>query len=884
MGLFQGRWNPNCIKRNTAVQIAVATVAFLLLVRVWPCGLVQRHTYSRQQAVSRGGADFMSGDRFTFADKKLQTVTFSHGHIYRISLYMGCVVSDGLTEAQTVLFRLYDSGFSCVYEEEADSRRIEKKGVLSASPDMDVDTGAEYYYEILIPEESRADYVLPVADRDALNQPENGVLYIDGIYNDAESLIADFDYSRPLTAAGIILCDILILAAALLVYFLAECAMMLYDRRFAGSRAAVRKCVRMGTSIAAVVAALSLTVYAVVLNRFGGEVWDRLFFLAGIAAALAWLLAAVWLPVLYPRKRKRTRMSARGQISFIWRNYIQTVSFGLLFYALCQYVNADRNYYHDTNTRWMLVFLAIAFLMNYNEKQLVNKFSGIWLLLGTVVSAFYCRRAGADEKELLLARLTCGVVVAWGLLVLNILYDRVRSGAVSARGIRDAGSRIAVRVRQNRQQAVYTGLWAVFCIFMYANRYEKVWVFTATLPFMALFFAPDTLFANCRLLKNFSSGILLSFALTVVFCLLHRPHHYWMLYRYGGIFHTVACTGMYLAVVFGAALARLYGRLRTRKKMIRSCLAEYFVTSCAAAFILLTMSRTAFLTTSVIVVSVAVLAAVVYRKSVRRILAELGVLAAVCLATFPMVYTAVRMVPAVVNDPVRYDIEFQDRSFMVYEGDPINSDKYMTVRRFFSTLFGRFQISEQASGQEDAGSGAGQGLCWRESGELAYTGDALAGLELRPFYMGSGDMGSDDADDAGGEDTDDRKDISNGRFEIFGDYLRATSFGGHPLMGPIDKNGDEYSHAHNSYLQVAYNFGLVAGILFLVLCALTLWRSVRFALEYGSGHGIVFVPFALVVVFGFVSLTEWAYHPCIPAGFSFILMQMVLMRTDAMGR
>ena len=97
---------------------------------------------------------------------------------------------------------------------------------------------------------------------------------------------------------------------------------------------------------------------------------------------------------------------------------------------------------------------------------------------------------------------------------------------------------------------------------MYAYRYEKVWVFTATLPFAAFLFSPNTLASNCRFLKNFSNGILLSFALVTFFCLAHRPHHYWMLYRYGGIFHTVACTGMYLAVVFGTALAKLYGKLK----------------------------------------------------------------------------------------------------------------------------------------------------------------------------------------------------------------------------------------------------------------------------------------------------------------------------------
>ena len=84
MRLFQRRWSPNCIKRNTMVQIAIVTLTFLALIRVWPCGLVQRHTYSRQQAVSRHGKDILAGDQFTSDDKKLQEVTFSREHIYRI--------------------------------------------------------------------------------------------------------------------------------------------------------------------------------------------------------------------------------------------------------------------------------------------------------------------------------------------------------------------------------------------------------------------------------------------------------------------------------------------------------------------------------------------------------------------------------------------------------------------------------------------------------------------------------------------------------------------------------------------------------------------------------------------------------------------------------
>ena len=541
----------------------------------------------------------------------------------------------------------------------------------------------------------------------------------------------------------------------------------------------------------------------------------------------------------------------------VWRNYLQTVSFGLLFYALCQYANADRNYYHDTNTRWMLIFLAIAFLMNYHEKHFINAISAIWLIVGIIGSVFYCNPVRADEKELLLARLTCGVVLTWGFLFIVILLEWL--SAKKTKRKKKNWVHIINKITQNKQQTLFVVLWVLFGVLMVAYRFEKTWVFTATLPFVVFLFTHNTPAKLNRFLRNFCNGIFVSFALVTLFCLMHRPHHYWMVYRYGGIFHTVACTGMYLAVVFGAAMAKLYGKLKTKKHYVWHGYPEYFVVACVTGFILLTMSRTAFLTVAVTLLAVVVLSAVVYRKNFGRILSEIGILMAICLVSFPMVFTAVRMIPAVVNKPVRYDIEFQDKSFMIYEGDPINSDKYMTVPRFFNTLFGRFQTQEQAAIDI-------KGIVLEEAGELAFVGAGLAGLDRRV------------ADENTGEVTSTKTDISNGRFMIFKDYWNAITFQGHPKMGPKDQAGSEYAHAHNSYLQVAYNFGGIAGIVFLVLCALTLWRSIGLYLKYGKEYTMFIIPFALVVVFGFESLTEWAYHPCISPGFSFILMQVVLMR------
>jgi O-antigen ligase len=114
--------------------------------------------------------------------------------------------------------------------------------------------------------------------------------------------------------------------------------------------------------------------------------------------------------------------------------------------------------------------------------------------------------------------------------------------------------------------------------------------------------------------------------------------------------------------------------------------------------------------------------------------------------------------------------------------------------------------------------------------------------------------------------------------DVFLAYIKEIGWSGHSGMGPIEENGKEYTHAHNSYLQVFYNFGIIAGVAFLAIYALSVWKSASIAISQGRKYTIYFVPFALIIAFGVISLTEWAFHPCIPAGFCFLLMQPILIK------
>lgn len=824
-------WEPYFVRRNTILQIVVATLAFLLLIRIWPMGLVKHHEYVGQDVLK--AETQYAGDTFTSTDKKLQTVKFTQDHIYQMKVYASCTQYG---KNQFVIFRLYNDQFSCIYEEEYHCNLIQKNGFLQVTPDMDVVLEQDYYYEIIVPEDSGIELVIPIAPNQNLLQYENRPIYIDGIIDQNNSIVTEFDYTKPLSVWGIILYDIAILLAAVISY----CGILWIWERYDENLDIVKYYTRIGVIVLGGIGAIVCFVLAVVMNVFDAPTADRVVYGVGILGGYAWLVCAAWFA-------KDTHMVPRltngRHISLIWRDYIQTVCFGLVIYAMCQYVNADREYVHIINTRWMLIFFGIALLMIQTERKWCNLVSYIWLGISIIGSVVYCN-GFTEQEEAYIAKLTAAVVVVWGLVVLNT----------------------ALQIKKDFWKSIswyHLGIWVLFAILMIINRGPRTWTFTATLPFMVLLLYNQSVTGKHRLLKNFTNGILLSFLLTTAYALWHRPYHAWHLYRYGGMFHTVAYTGMYLSIVVVVSLGMFYGKIKDKrlsigKEMLRVCWKELFIFSMAIGMTLLTMSRTAILTIAISAVVILILVVIVYRKNIQQSLKEIGVLICVCVISFPLVFTTIRVVPAVINEPVYFSIEPEDRKNIIYEGDPIDSRKYMTIERFVSVFLGRFQVAEEANAIK---------VIEEELPLLAYANK----MDL-PVVSQVTD------DDRGRYVVEVSSDITNGRMDIYKAYWKNLTWQGHELMAIETEDGEEYVHAHNSYLQVGHDFGILAGIVFLVLCLCTLYRSALYAYRYGYYYGSYLIPFALVTVFGVTGITEWAFHPCISTGFCFLLMQVILMQ------
>ena len=123
------------------------------------------------------------------------------------------------------------------------------------------------------------------------------------------------------------------------------------------------------------------------------------------------------------------------------------------------------------------------------------------------------------------------------------------------------------------------------------------------------------------------------------------------------------------------------------------------------------------------------------------------------------------------------------------------------------------------------------------------------------------------------------EEITNGRTSIFKSYISQMNLLGHDTMGAKLEDGSTASHAHNIYLQVSYDNGIIVGGLFVAWIIATIGQSIvylrrRYKTDMAAG-----LPLSVVVTFAAAGMVEWVSHPCIPLGLMFLLVIPPLIYT-----
>lgn len=801
------------VKKSRMLQYIIMVAAAFVILITGPLGLIKHHLVLKSTEVQSAVTDLVSVD-----NPVMQMFIPQCEQINRISVY---VCSENVN---TILqMRVKDASMNDLKVVQADISGVTEEGFVTFDTHLDAEIGKEYYYTI----ESLGEEVLLALEKtETSGVTTNGTYFYGGMEFPGENLITRYDCVAALSpkreAAYCI-------GTALLAAALIALVQWLFTKKLTDADVLAGKWVRyIGNPIVAV---LTIVCAAAIwpVKLFSSRPLDIIVYECGV-----FLLAAVLFYGLN-HKRDETYDAVKEKMAkYRISDVLQAICIAEAIWYCTEYVNGLSNYAHYEAFRHVLIWLSFAMLTTFTKKELLNWVNGLYLVLVVIAGAIYkLNFAGVLEEETLMM-LTIYVAAAGGLVVLNVV-------------------KCLFKRQIGRVNIGYALLLFLLAALMIIFRHKWAWPIVMTVMFLVYFLRFGAWKRKGIFTDNLANGILLSFAAVLVQALLHRPYHYFMYIRYPLTFHTSTTTAIYLTAVLCAALAKYFSKARHSVRLADTW-KELAVTAVAAAYLVMTLSRTGYV--AIFAAGGVLLLATAegkIKEKCRKIGVEAGCLILAVLVGMPVCFTATRTIPAVVNEPFIYDIEvFVDS---IVRGEKPDSKRYMTVARFVTAfnmrILGMDEKSAMIFGSDDPGY-----IAWmKEDYVFVASADGTAGVS------------------EAGDTLFDSGDISNGRFDIYKSYWDNLTWDGHEVMSVDGK----IMHAHNIYLQTAYDNGIAAGIVLVLLnlasvvCAWIYYRKMRHTRRNAC------LPLAVATAFLVAGIVEWTFHPCNPFGFVWLLTMAPLL-------
>ncbi len=834
---------------NRILQMILATAAAVLCLMVWPFRVFYHETvsdYRRIQPLYTGAV--------TMEEIVLQQFMPSQDYLAGITIQ--CALED-VHPMDRVFVTLYDAEFNVIYQEVPFFTEIEKRGAIVVSPELSVTPGALYYVGLNVHFESVGTLQAAYGAAQSLEAGELLAFSYASVPYENMCLMMTLRYTHPFSVWLIICCILGILAGCAAIYaILVLCKDFLQKKNLWDRARRILLLVFFGAVEAGVLAAAWFLCAA---RFFGGESLDVAVYAAASVTMLVLTGYACYRTVF--GKGAHGRKKEDGGAEIAWSDYLQTVCIAVLLWAGIRYVDAEIQWKQDLARNWVYLLFGIFVVLSAGVRRVFCLPALIWGILMIPGGIWYYRFFGMEEHQGGVAVCFAAAVFVWGLVLIGLIRD-IR---------RQSGQKTCVPLAVS---------WLLMCVLMIVNRYGKEWPVFMAVSFTLFYLNPYTEKQRRRIMDNFMRGVIIQFLWMWVMSLCHRPYHYYQYNRYPMYFHTVASTGMYLAMVEAVVLVRLFLKIRETGKIWRHTWKEWLLGCLVSCYVLLSMVRTAFLAIAGMGILLAVAAAVVYRPRVRNYFAVLIVFCVSTLTALPTVYTLTRCVPAVVNRPVYFgDPEIFSEAVM--KGEKPDSPNYMNVRGLLRLWSERIGMPDALAELIEKGNGSGGGASRGQDGTRLRELCTLASAG-EPHPSGSGDISFVMAGGAlteGIEEKSAMNELSNGRLGIYKAYISRLNLSGHEEMGidvEKDENGWSPGHAHNSFLQNAYDFGIPAGILYVILVFGMIGRSVYLIWSGKDRSRMQYMALVMLSCFVLVSLTEYSSNPCMPLGFAsfFVLFTM----------
>lgn len=808
------------IFKSKAIQGVILIVAAMLLLSLWPFRSWQEEVVTSVAPQTGTMSDVVSNENTI-----LQTIVAQYDHLNTIRVYLG---EDSAGES--FYLRILDEKWQQVCEQETVIDQALLPGYHDVMIDIDTEVGKMYY---IILQGKDSEFFVGCEFVPLTDTPYLGEMYYSDSTMEGMSLVADYCYGVPLRKGKVLLVGGLI---ALLAATLCLVTRLYYKKREDKLITVEKVCKYTLNPLVGVGAAVCLV--TIFMGLWSKQLLDNSVFVVSVA-----LLAGILFYTINHNRDGQKELVTIDYLKSHIGDIFQSVAIAGAVAACCEYLSGLYDIHHYVAERKEMIWFALAVIAMFKFKEIVNWYNAVYLVIAGVLGYRYYQSnltPEMDELNVQVLKYTVWVAILLGLIVIRTVIGLCKK-------------------KLARPAYLYSGLLIVFFVLMNVYRNGRTWPIVMAVSFVLFYLNYGMWEHKERFLVNVARGVVMQFIWSTGYCLLHRPYVSYRNARYTHIFHTVTITATYLTMVECVAVVLLFAKfLKSRK--LKDCFKELLFFGVVSSYMIFTMARTAFLAVGVMgIFAVLVLSSGKGKEKVVTILKNIGWMALSVLICLPVTFTVQRTVPALVSEPHLYEIEYsmycpED----VMRGRQLNTHNFMRVGRFIDVfadrifgipegtfdIYGEIEAYEREHGDDE---------------EVRIKGVVSSVLVASAAYLPEGA-------------SEQEEDYTNGRLDIFKAYFEQLNMTGHEKMGATLENGEIAVHAHNIYLQVAYDHGIIVGIVFILVGIVSFvisclyYRKKKETITYAS------LPMVVIVAVAAAGVAEWIFHYSNVCGFMLMLV------------
>ena len=824
------------VKLSKAISYFFIICAVLVFVAIWPANLIQSTFISKSDETS-----MIESQPVSVENNITQMFVGEGAELESIDLYVY-----NQMQGETITFRLYDSSYTEIFNQFYQVKNRDKTpGFINIPIGYELSNGVDYFYTI---EGLSADMTVALEDYATSTSLVNGYMSYGGIEQPEYNVMARYHYRQPFVWWQIVLSGIMIAFTAAVLCFLAK---VLFQKKLVDKEVVVHDVIRVVLSPVVIVVGFILLLMVFPGRRFGTGILNY-----GVYAGSVILFTCVLLWIINCKRTVEVSLPGIATIKSNFLEYLQVICWSCVVWYCYQYMNGLYEIHHTYATRRMLIWFILALVFTYSKEELLKLMHGIYLVVAGVAAYFYAKPyIGLEEAEEVY-KLQAYLMVVGGLLIILLLTN--------------VFGMIRKQITLKRKFAIpYTVFFAVLMTLMLVFRNGRSWETTMIVLFVVFYFRMFVWEYSDKMITIFCNGVILNFVYMVIYSLMHRPYHRYYFYRYGMGYHTVTMTSVYLTLVIAIVVVRLFEKYKKYQTLI-SVWGEVVLLAVANAYLFLTLSRIGYLASAFVEAVVIIVYACIQKEDKLKAFAKnTGIVIVSFCICFPIVFTMTRVVPAIVNDPVLTDIE--KTGHHIEKGTPSNDIKYMDVEHFYNIMLyklfnnnrGDFSSVEPSEWELDED-------VFLKDMYLAVRSQ----LESKDIFVVNDSVRLVSAEE---ESVGDFNDATNGRIDIFRDYIAEWNLTGHDDMAIVMSDGTVGVHAHNVFLQFIHDHGLITGIVFILFGAVSLVLSVLRYVKHKDERYIYIG--AILLAFASTGMAEWNFHLCNAFGLAiFVAMTPFIFR------